>query len=77
MCATYAVIGSVVSATMAHAEFSLTILHVNDVHARLQPISRVNGTREARDNADGNCFGSMARVPGSSYRGSDARVSQM
>lgn len=46
----------------ASADYTLHILHINDVHSRLEPISRFNSTCSADDNAEGKCFGGMARV---------------
>ncbi|QIK41806.1 multifunctional 2',3'-cyclic-nucleotide 2'-phosphodiesterase/5'-nucleotidase/3'-nucleotidase [Pontibrevibacter nitratireducens] len=49
-------------ATSAHAEFSMTVLHTNDVHSRIEPISKYDSTCSAEDNTAGDCFGGMARV---------------
>ena len=46
----------------AAAEFALTILHVNDLHSRLEPISKYDGTCSAEDDAAGECFGGVARL---------------
>jgi 5'-nucleotidase len=46
----------------ALAEYSLTILHINDVHSRIEPINRFDSTCRPSDNAAGKCFGGMARV---------------
>ncbi|MEM7693489.1 MAG: bifunctional metallophosphatase/5'-nucleotidase [Pseudomonadota bacterium] len=48
--------------TMATAEDTLTILHVNDVHSRVEPINRFNSTCSAEDDAEGKCFGGAARL---------------
>ena len=40
----------------------LTILHNNDVHSRLQPVSAQNNTCSAQQMAQNQCFGGMARV---------------
>jgi len=42
--------------------FTLTILHVNDVHSRHQPISRFDGPCAPEDDAAGACFGGAARL---------------
>ena len=47
---------------MASAEYSLTILHTNDVHARFEPISKYDGPCAAEDNTAGECFGGTARM---------------
>lgn len=44
------------------ADYSLTILHINDVHARFEPISKYNSSCSAEDNAAGECFGGTARL---------------
>ena len=46
----------------ALADYSLTILHLNDVHARFEPISKYNSGCSEEDNAAGECFGGMARM---------------
>ena len=50
------------TASMAAAEYSLTILHTNDFHARFEPISRFDSGCSAEDNAAGECFGGTARL---------------
>ncbi|SHG87162.1 bifunctional metallophosphatase/5'-nucleotidase [Marivita hallyeonensis] len=50
------------TATVAQAEFSLHIVHINDLHSRIEPISRFNSTCSSEDNAEGKCFGGVARV---------------
>lgn len=42
--------------------FTLNILHINDLHSRIQPINRFDSTCGAEDDAAGECFGGMARV---------------
>jgi len=54
--------GLAVIATSAQAEYRLTILHVNDTHARFEPINRFNSTCSDEDNAAGECFGGLARL---------------
>jgi 5'-nucleotidase len=44
------------------AETTLHILHINDLHSRIQPISRFDSTCSAEDDAAGECFGGVARV---------------
>ncbi len=51
-----------VSAPMAMADFSLTILHTNDFHARFEPISKYDSGCSAEDNTEGKCFGGSARL---------------
>ncbi len=51
-----------VSAGAAAADYSLTILHTNDFHARFEPISKYDSGCSAKDNAEGKCFGGTARL---------------
>ncbi|MBS0124553.1 5'-nucleotidase C-terminal domain-containing protein [Aestuariicoccus sp. KMU-90] len=46
----------------AQAEYSLTILHTNDFHARFEPISKYDSGCSAEDNTAGECFGGSARL---------------
>ncbi|MEM6742274.1 MAG: bifunctional metallophosphatase/5'-nucleotidase, partial [Pseudomonadota bacterium] len=50
------------SSLSASAEYRLTILHINDLHSRIEPISRFDGTCGAEDDAAGECFGGVARL---------------
>jgi 5'-nucleotidase len=50
------------SAGAAMADYSITILHTNDFHARFEPISRFNSGCSAEDNAEGKCFGGSGRL---------------
>ena len=50
------------SATAAQADYSLTILHTNDFHARFEPISKYDSGCSAEDNTAGECFGGSARL---------------
>lgn len=49
-------------AAPAQAEFSLTILHINDLHSRIEPITGSDSLCSAEDDAAGECFGGIARV---------------
>lgn len=49
-------------AGMAAADYSLTILHTNDFHARFEPISQYDSGCSAEDNDAGECFGGTARL---------------
>ncbi|MFP7672566.1 bifunctional metallophosphatase/5'-nucleotidase [Marivita sp. S0852] len=51
-----------ISAGVAHADYSLTILHTNDFHARFEPISKYDSGCSAEDNTAGECFGGSARL---------------
>ncbi|MCA0042873.1 bifunctional metallophosphatase/5'-nucleotidase [Celeribacter litoreus] len=46
----------------AHAEYTLHIIHINDLHSRIEPISKYDSTCGEEDNAEGKCFGGVARV---------------
>ncbi|SDX09773.1 bifunctional metallophosphatase/5'-nucleotidase [Litoreibacter albidus] len=47
---------------IAAADYSLTILHTNDFHARFEPISKYDSGCSAEDNTEGKCFGGWARL---------------
>ncbi|MEL6644356.1 MAG: bifunctional metallophosphatase/5'-nucleotidase [Pseudomonadota bacterium] len=51
-----------VSAGAASAEYTLHVLHINDLHSRIEPINRFDSTCSPDDNAEGKCFGGVARV---------------
>ncbi|WP_298910361.1 bifunctional metallophosphatase/5'-nucleotidase [uncultured Aliiroseovarius sp.] len=46
----------------AMADYSLTVLHTNDFHARFEPISKYDSGCSAEDNTEGKCFGGSARL---------------
>lgn len=46
----------------AMADYSLTILHTNDFHSRIEPINKYDSGCSEEDNADGKCFGGSARL---------------
>lgn len=50
------------SAGVAQAEYTLHVIHINDLHSRIEPINRFDSTCSAEDNAAGECFGGVARV---------------
>ena len=49
-------------ATAARADYVLDILHINDLHSRIQSVSKYNSTCAAEDESEGKCFGGIARV---------------
>lgn len=51
-----------VSAVSAHADSTMTILHTNDFHSRVEPISKYDSPCSTDDNAEGKCFGGYARL---------------
>ena len=46
----------------AYADYTLNILHINDFHSRFEPISKYDSNCSAGDEADGKCFGGIARL---------------
>ncbi|MDE2647569.1 MAG: bifunctional metallophosphatase/5'-nucleotidase [Paracoccaceae bacterium] len=50
------------SGSLVSAEYSLTILHTNDFHARFQPISKYDNNCSEKNNLKGKCFGGSARL---------------
>ncbi|MBX2880151.1 MAG: 5'-nucleotidase/apyrase family protein [Granulosicoccus sp.] len=53
---------SLLAAPIAQADYTLTILHTNDYHARFEPISKYDSGCSAEDNAEGKCFGGSGRL---------------
>ena len=47
---------------LAQADFTLHILHINDLHSRIESVSKYDGTCGAEDEAEGKCFGGVARL---------------
>jgi 5'-nucleotidase len=47
---------------VAQADYTLHVIHINDLHSRIEPINRFDSTCSAEDNAEGKCFGGVARV---------------
>ena len=56
------VLSASVAVAPAQADYALTILHINDLHSRLEPINKYESTCSAEDDAAGKCFGGIARV---------------
>ncbi|MCK8482731.1 5'-nucleotidase C-terminal domain-containing protein [Aliiroseovarius sp. S2029] len=50
------------TAGTAAADYTLTVLHTNDFHARFEPISKYDSGCSAEDNTAGECFGGSARL---------------
>jgi len=48
--------------TSVIADTSMTILHTNDFHSRVEPVSKYDSGCSAEDNAEGKCFGGYARL---------------
>ncbi|MEM9971646.1 MAG: metallophosphoesterase, partial [Pseudomonadota bacterium] len=49
-------------ASVAAADYTLHVIHINDLHSRIEPINRFNSTCGPEDDAEGKCFGGVARV---------------
>jgi len=49
-------------ATAAQADYTLHILHINDMHSRIEAINRFDSTCSAADEAEAKCFGGAARL---------------
>ncbi|MCR9150197.1 MAG: 5'-nucleotidase/apyrase family protein [Rhodobacteraceae bacterium] len=50
------------SAGTAAADFTLHVLHVNDLHSRIESINRFDSTCNAEGEEKGECFGGVARL---------------
>ncbi|MCH2163809.1 MAG: 5'-nucleotidase C-terminal domain-containing protein [Marinovum sp.] len=46
----------------AQADFTLHILHTNDIHSRVESINKYDSTCNADSEAEGKCFGGVARI---------------
>lgn len=46
----------------AKADYVLDILHINDLHSRIESINRFNSTCSRKDEIERKCFGGVARV---------------
>ena len=57
-----AVLAIAALATPAAADFTLTILHTNDFHSRIEPINKYDSACAAKDAAADKCFGGSARL---------------
>jgi len=55
-------LASGLGAGAAQAEYTLHILHINDLHSRIEPISRFDSTCSPEADAEGECFGGVARL---------------
>jgi 5'-nucleotidase / UDP-sugar diphosphatase len=44
------------------SRFSLTILHINDLHSRIEPVNDFTSTCKAEDASGGTCYGGVARL---------------
>lgn len=56
------IVASAFAASAAMADTSMTILHTNDFHSRVEPVSKYDSGCSAEDNSEGKCFGGYARM---------------
>ncbi|ADZ71520.1 bifunctional metallophosphatase/5'-nucleotidase [Polymorphum gilvum] len=57
-----ALFASVAVCAPALADFSLTILHTNDLHSRIEQVNKYDSACSAEEDQKGECFGGVARV---------------
>ena len=50
------------TAGAASADYTLHVLHTNDLHSRIESINRFDSTCDAETEAKGECFGGVARL---------------
>jgi 5'-nucleotidase len=50
------------STSAAFADYQLNILHINDLHSRIEPINRFDATCSADEESKKECFGGVARL---------------
>ena len=50
------------SAGLAQADYTLHVIHINDLHSRMEAINAFDSTCSAEDAAENKCFGGVARV---------------
>ncbi|WP_419905512.1 bifunctional metallophosphatase/5'-nucleotidase [Kiloniella sp.] len=56
------VLGAIINSTPVWADYSLTVLHINDLHSRILPINKYNNTCNEEDLLLKKCFGGYARL---------------
>ena len=62
-----------ISTSLAFANFELNILHINDLHSRIEQINKYDSTCTADESTNNECFGGIARVKAAV----DARKSEL
>ncbi|GAB4358143.1 MAG: 5'-nucleotidase C-terminal domain-containing protein [Oricola sp.] len=60
--AAFSVSALAVGTATAAAEYQLEIIHINDLHSRIESINKYDSTCSAEDESEGNCFGGVARL---------------
>lgn len=53
---------TIMSSGAAKADYALTVLHLNDLHSRIESINKYDSTCGAEDETEGKCFGGIARI---------------
>src|SRR5690606_10024285 len=46
----------------AHGAFTLNVLHINDLHSRIESIGRTDSTCSVKDAEENKCFGGVGRL---------------
>jgi len=64
-----AMLAGLTAAAPVTADTTLHLLHINDLHSRIQPINRFDSTCGAEDDAAGECFDKSAKLMGLPYPG--------
>ncbi|MEM8957153.1 MAG: bifunctional metallophosphatase/5'-nucleotidase [Pseudomonadota bacterium] len=57
-----ALAGGLFCGGVAQAEYVLHILHINDLHSRIEPVNKYNATCSEEEEAADECFGGVARL---------------
>ena len=52
----------VLSSGSAFADYELNILHINDLHSRIESINKFDSTCSAEEESKNECFGGVARL---------------
>ena len=50
------------TASLARADYTLHVIHINDLHSRMEAINAFDSTCSAEDAAENKCYGGIARV---------------
>lgn len=62
----HVLLGSVAAVALtagaARADYTLHVLHINDLHSRIEAVNAFDSTCSAEDAAENKCFGGVARV---------------
>lgn len=51
-----------ITAGAASADYTLNVLHINDLHSRIESVSKYDSSCSSDSEAEGKCFGGVARV---------------